>query len=170
MKYFVTVGGREMEVEVDGERVTVGGRTVTATLESIPGTPVRHLVLDGRSLALPVEGEGRGQWAITLHGERHGVEVVDERARHVRSLTASKERSGGGSALKAPMPGLVVRLQVAVGDRVAAGASVVVLEAMKMENQLKSPGAGVVAEIRVAAGQAVEKGQLLVVFAEPDPT
>ena len=170
MKYFVSIGRREVTVEVDGERVTVDGRAVAATLESIPGTPVRHLVLDGRSFALPVEREARGRWAVTVQGERHPVEVVDERSRHIRSLTASKERAGGGSTLKAPMPGLVVRLQVAVGDRVAAGASIVVLEAMKMENQLKAPTAGVVAEVRVVAGQAVEKGQTLVVFGEPDPT
>ena len=167
MKYFVTVGGRERIVEVDGERVIVDGRPVAATLHAVPGTPVRHLVIDGRSLALPVEAEGRGRWALTVHGERHAVEVVDERTRHIRSLTGAKERAAGGSTLKAPMPGLVVRLQVGVGDRVAAGTAVVVLEAMKMENQLKAPAAGVVSEIRVEAGQAVEKGQPLVVFAEP---
>ena len=167
MRYFVTVGGRERVVEVDGERVTVDGVAVAASLRAVPGAPIRHLVIDGRSVAVPVESEGRGRWALTVHGERHAVDVVDERSRHIRSLTGAKERAAGGSSLKAPMPGLVVRLQVAVGQRVTAGTAVVVLEAMKMENQLKAPAAGVVAEIRVEAGQAVEKGQLLVVFGEP---
>ena len=169
MKYVVTVAGREREVEVDGDRITVDGRSVAASLHAVPGTPIRHLVVDGRSLALPVEAEGKGRWALTVHGERHAAEVVDERTRHIRSLTGARERTAAGRSLKAPMPGLVVRVQVAVGEPVAAGTAVVVLEAMKMENQLKAPAAGVVAEIRVEPGQAVEKGQLLVVFGEPAP-
>jgi biotin carboxyl carrier protein len=60
------------------------------------------------------------------------------------------------------MPGLVVRVQVEAGQEVVAGAPLVVLEAMKMENQLKAPGPGRVSEVRVAAGQVVEKGQVLI--------
>ncbi|MBA3522410.1 MAG: acetyl-CoA carboxylase biotin carboxyl carrier protein subunit, partial [Gemmatimonadales bacterium] len=68
------------------------------------------------------------------------------------------------AALKAPMPGLVVRVQVAVGDPVAAGAGLVVLEAMKMENELRAGVAGVVRTVRVQPGEPVEKGQVLVEF------
>jgi pyruvate carboxylase subunit B len=67
------------------------------------------------------------------------------------------------------MPGLVVRIQVEAGDDVPAGAPVVVLEAMKMENQLKAAGPGRVAVVRVQPGQAVEKGQVLLEFAAPAP-
>ena len=161
MKFFVRVNGREIEVEVEGGEVSVGGRTMTAALEPVPGTPVRLLVLDGRSTALPVVQGGRGEWTLAPHGERYDVEVVDERTRHIRSLTGTAEKRGGPALLRAPMPGLVVRVQVDVGQRVMAGTPVVVLEAMKMENQLKAPSAAVVTAVHVSAGEAVEKGRVL---------
>ena len=68
------------------------------------------------------------------------------------------------------MPGLVVRVEVAVGQRVEPGAGLVVVEAMKMENELRAPRAGVVREVHVAAGQAVERGAPLVTLASPDQT
>ena len=167
MKYIVTVAGRELEVEVDGDRVTVEGRAQTATLRPIPGTPMRQLVLEGQPTVLAMRSGGRGQWSLGIRGERWEVEVVDERTRHIRSLTGGAERARGPVVLRAPMPGLVVRVAARVGDQVAAGAGLVVLEAMKMENELKAPAPGVVGAVRVEAGQAVEKGQVLVEFRSP---
>ena len=164
MKYFVTVNGREIEVEADGERITVAGRELTASLHAVAGTPLRHLVIDGRSTLLAVESLGGGQWAVAVRGERHELAVVDERTRYIRSLTGSGDRKRGPSVLKAPMPGLVVRVQVEVGQQVAAGDPVVVLEAMKMENQLKAPAPGVVGAVGVVQGEAVEKGRILLEF------
>ena len=89
------------------------------------------------------------------------LEVVDERTRHLRSLTAVARAATGG-VIRAPMPGLVARVLVEPGSPVAAGAGVLVLEAMKMENELRTTAAGVVAAIRVSAGETVEKGQVLV--------
>lgn len=162
MKYFVTVGGRETVVDVDGDRVTVAGRTVTASLEPLPGTPLAVVTMDGRPSTLPLEREGRGRWIVAVHGERHEIEVVDERTRHIRSLAGTAVAAPAGGVIRAPMPGLVVRIQVEVGQRVASGAPVAVLEAMKMENQLKAPSAGVVRSILVRPGEAVEKGRGLI--------
>jgi pyruvate carboxylase subunit B len=164
MKYIVTVLGRELEVDVDGEQVSVAGRTYTATLRRSPGTPMCHLLLGGRSVALAVESAGHGRWTVTRRGERCEVEVLDERTRHIRSLTGSGDRVRGPAALKAPMPGLVVRVQVEPGQAVAAGAGVIVLEAMKMENELRAAVPGKVRSVRVRPGEAVEKGQVLVEF------
>jgi biotin carboxyl carrier protein len=97
-------------------------------------------------------------------GERYEVEVVDERTRHIRSLTGSSDRGRGPGVLRAPMPGLVVRVQAQAGQAVSPGAGMVVLEAMKMENELRAASAGVVRAVRVAVGEAVEKGQVLVEF------
>ncbi|HXE58156.1 MAG TPA: biotin/lipoyl-containing protein [Gemmatimonadales bacterium] len=166
MKYFVQMGEREVVVEVDGDRVTAEGRSYVAHLGPIPGTPLRHLLLGERSVELPVEPAGRGRWAIGLGGERREVEVLDERARHIRNLTGGGPSRRGAGALRAPMPGLVVRVAVTEGQSVAAGAGVVVLEAMKMENELKTAGPGVVKAVRVKPGEAVEKGQVLVEFEE----
>ncbi|HET7426077.1 MAG TPA: biotin/lipoyl-containing protein [Gemmatimonadales bacterium] len=164
MKYVVTLLDRTVEVDVDGEHVTIDGTVVTASLGLMAGTPVRQLLFDGRAEALGIESLGAGRWALTRRGERTEVEVVDERTRHIRTLTGANDRPRGPAALKAPMPGLVVRIQVEAGQAVAAGAGVVVLEAMKMENELRAPTAGTVRTVRVAQGEAVEKGQVLVEF------
>jgi pyruvate carboxylase subunit B len=164
MKYIVTVAGREIEVEVDGERVTVAGRTVPATLGRVAGTPLRQLSLDGRPETLVMQPSGRGQWAVGMRGERWDVEVVDERTRHIRSLTGGADRQRGAGALRAPMPGLVVRVLVEPGQTVSRGGGVVVLEAMKMENELKAAADGTVKAVRIGTGEPVEKGQVLVEF------
>ena len=165
MKYFVAVGGREVVVELEGEHATVDGTPYTsAHLTALPGTPIRHLTLDGGSAVLAVEAAGRGQWAVGFQGERRELEVVDERTRHIRSLTGGGTKAGGPAVLKAPMPGMVMKVAVEEGQRVEAGAALVVLEAMKMENELRAPVAAVVKGVKVKAGQAVEKGQVLVEF------
>ena len=164
MKYVVLVEGQAIEVEVDGERITVAGQTHHATLGLIAGTPLRQLLLDGRPLTLSVEPLGRGRWALTQAGERSELEVLDQRTRHIRSLTGAGDRRRSADVLKAPMPGLVLRVHANPGDRVAAGAGVVVLEAMKMENELKAQASAVVKAVRVRPGEAVEKGQVLVEF------
>ena len=166
MKYFVGIAGREIEVEVDGDRVMVGGTARTAYLRTIPGTPSRQLLLDGRPSVLTLRSGGRGQWTLAVGGDRWDAEVVDERTRHIRSLTAGADKARGPATLRAPMPGLVVRVLVEVGQEVAGGAGVVVLEAMKMENELTAPAAGVVGAVRVRPGEPVEKGQVLVELQE----
>ena len=170
MKYFVSVAGRELEVEVEGDRVKVGGATHTVALRSLPGTPARQLLVDGRPTVLTLRSSGRGQWSLGLGGDRWEVEVMDERTRHIRSLTAGAGAARGPAALKAPMPGLVVRVLVEPGQEVAGGTGVVVLEAMKMENELKAPAAGVVGAVRVRPGEPVEKGQVLVELQERAPS
>ncbi|HTO72503.1 MAG TPA: biotin/lipoyl-containing protein [Gemmatimonadales bacterium] len=166
MKYFVTVDGREFVVEVDGDRVRADGQEFIAHLGSVPGTPLRHLLVGDRSVTLAIEG-GKGQWQVARHGNRREIDIVDERTRHIRTLTGESGVKRGIGALKAPMPGLVVRIPVSEGQKVAAGASLLVLEAMKMENELRASGEGTVKTIRVRAGQAVEKGEVLIEFADP---
>ncbi len=164
MRYLVTVRGRQVTVDVDGDRVTVDGVACTASLRPVPGTPLRHLTVDGRPRVLAVESLGKGGWGLVAMGERCEAEVLDERTRHIRSLAAAPDRPSAIGLLKAPMPGLVVRLEVEPGQMVAAGGGVLVLEAMKMENELRSPAGGRVKAVLVRPGQAVEKGQALVEF------
>ena len=163
MKYLVAVGGRTVEVQVDGDRVTVGDLVVGAVLTGAPGT-LRQLLVEGRSVTVAVDPAGRGRWILTRRGERWEAEVVDERTAHIRSLTGSGEVARGPGALRAPMPGLVVRVLVEAGQRVEKGAGLVVLEAMKMENELRSTAAGLVKAVQVQSGDTVEKGQSLVVL------
>ena len=164
MKYQVMVAGRIIEVQVEGERVVVDGREVHAELRRIPGTPLTHLFVDGASWTIPLTPAARGEWEAGVSGETWPVEVIDERTRHIRSLTGGGARAAGPAVLKAPMPGLVVRVLVEAGASVAAGAGLVVLEAMKMENELRAPAAVTVTAVHVRPGQTVEKGQPLAEF------
>jgi pyruvate carboxylase subunit B len=164
VKYLVSIGAREVEVEIDGERVIAGGREYAASLSAVPGTPLRQLLLDGRPTTMAMEDGGRGRWAVTLKGERWETEVIDERTRHIRSLAGGSSRPQGAGVLRAPMPGLVVRILVEPGQVLAAGAGVLVLEAMKMENELRTHAAARVRTVRVKPGEAVEKGQVLAEF------
>lgn len=164
MKYVVTVEGESIEVEVDGDRVTIGGQSYHATLQQVPGSRVRHFVLDNRPITLELEPLSSGRWALSVAGERMEVEVLDERTRQVRTLTGTRQARQSTEVLKAPMPGMVVRVEARAGENVSAGAGLVVLEAMKMENELKAAADGRVKMVRVSPGEAVEKGQVLIEF------
>ncbi len=164
MKYFVILNGRVREVAVTGNRVTLEGKEYRAELLTIGGTPLRLLVLDGATSALAMESAGRGAWVVLVGGERQEAEALDERSAHIRTLVGTGAPASGLTALKAPMPGLVVRVLAVPGQEVAKGASLVVLEAMKMENELKAAAPGVVDRVTVTPGQTVERGEVLVFF------
>jgi acetyl/propionyl-CoA carboxylase alpha subunit len=164
MRYFVTIADRTLEVDLAGSTPTVDGTPVDAEMIQVPGTSVRHLLADGLSHALlAFAGDRRGRWDLTIGGERLALDVVDERTRTIREMTGGAEAEQV-RALVAPMPGLVLRVEVEVGQAVKAGQGIVVVEAMKMENELKAPADGVVARIDVQPGQTVEKGATLIVL------
>lgn len=165
MKYTVSVGTREVVVDLDGDRVTVDGVPHAGHVAPLPGTPLWLLVLDGVPVELPAERTGAGTWQVTAQGERLEVRALDERARHIQSLLGTRGTQAQAGAVKAPMPGLVVRVLVSAGDTVSAGQGLLALEAMKMENEIRAPAAGVVGRVAVEPGQAVEKGQVLLELA-----
>ena len=161
MRYFVTIGDRTVEVDLNGATPLVDGTPVRAELLSIGGAGLRHLLVDGESVPLVARpGDRRGRWQLTVASQSLLAEVVDERTRAIREMTGGDPEPEARSVF-APMPGMVVKVEVAVGDRVKAGQGVVIVEAMKMENELKAPADGVVASIAVETGQTVEKGALL---------
>lgn len=154
-----------MEVDLSGPLPRVNGREIKARLDTIPGTPVRLLRMDQLSQALiATRGTSEGEWRITLNGRPIMATALDERTRAIRCLAGPSGETGKGKTVLAPMPGLVTRVLVEPGASVSAGEGVVVVEAMKMENELKSPAQGTVAQVLVQAGQTVEKGALLVVL------
>lgn len=164
MRYVVLVNGEEHEVTLSAEGVGYAGAAAHAHLEGArPGTPVRLLTLDGKvHSVLARRRAGKGQYTLWLDGYRYEVEALDERTRAIRALAVDREKAAGPAPLLAPMPGLVVRINVAVGDAVTPGQALVSIEAMKMENELRSKSAGTVKAILVGPGTAVEKGAVLV--------
>jgi biotin carboxyl carrier protein len=165
VKYLVTVNGQELEVVLDGPSVRVGDLDTDAHLSDVEGTPLSMVTIGDRvHRILARRGAGVGQYTIRLDGFRFEVEALDERTRAIRQLAGSAARSTGPTALAAPMPGLVVRVLVEPGQRVQLGQGVIVIEAMKMENELLASSAGVVRSVRVKPGSPVEKGAVLVEF------
>jgi pyruvate carboxylase subunit B len=164
MRYFVTLGSRTLEVELGPEGITLDGERIAADLVEMDGTEVRSLLMGGRSHRVLAAREGRGEWSLHLSGRHYAARVVDERTRSIEELTGSGEGAVGPKALKAPMPGLVVKVEVEEGDVVSTGQGLVIVEAMKMENELRSGGEALVRNVLIAPGETVEKDQVLMEF------
>lgn len=160
MRYHVEVGGEDFEVERLEAGLRVRGAVREAELTRLGETEF-HLVLDGaghRVFARRTEGG----WRLTVRGRTFDVGVEDERARAIRLLADAGGGDTGPREICAPMPGLIVRVLVAPGERVVAGDGVVVIEAMKMENELRAGDAGIVGDVAVRTGDVVDREQVLV--------
>lgn len=162
MKYFVRIGSRDQELTVDGDSVVLDGRVVAARVQQIPGSPLQLVTIDGAVHRLIARRLERGVYELSMDGHRFTVEALDERARVIRGLAGAAQKTAGPAHLNAPMPGLIVRVNVRDGDPVRAGQGLVVMEAMKMENELRAAAAGTVKRVVAAPGSAVEKGALLI--------
>ena len=163
MKYIVSVNGDRHVVERDGAGVDLGDGETTASIESVGDTPVRLVTIGTEVHRVVVRRRtAKGIYQLWLDGHVYDVEALDERARAIRDLSAATAGPAGPAPLLAPMPGLIVRISVAEGDVVQAGQGLIVMEAMKMENELRATGAGTVKRIAIAAGMAVEKGAVLI--------
>jgi len=143
-----------LAIRVDGQLVDVDAR--------LDGSGSGSLLLDGVSHVVDQDG-GRGETTVVVDGEAFCAQIEGAGGR--RRGESTDGHPGGGQRLLAPMPGKVVALLVAVGQSVERGAGLVVLEAMKMENEFRATGRGTVTEIHVRPGQAVNAGDLLVVIA-----
>jgi 3-methylcrotonyl-CoA carboxylase alpha subunit len=158
MKFIAREGERELEVEVvrhgAGYRVRIGDRWLEADFINV-GRYVRSLRLeDGTQFSLVHHREGTTH-EISLNGATVYVDMIDPVAAKRRRR---EDEMGSSGTIKALMPGRVVRLLVAKGDAVRKGAGLLILEAMKMENEIQAPADGTVDEIFVTAGQTVEAG------------
>ncbi|MCU1249475.1 MAG: biotin/lipoyl attachment domain protein [Edaphobacter sp.] len=174
MTVWLVIGGKKQRVELGG---TLGGGAVGGVMEG-----AGECLVDGRAMSVDVrllepgvmsllitssEGEGR-QYRCVLDGDgvviggrRYGFEVEDPRS--LQGRRGAGAGTDGPRPVKAPMPGRVVRLLVEAGESVDEGQGVVVIEAMKMQNELKSPKGGRVVRVGVAVGDTVGSGDVLVV-------
>ncbi len=161
MKYVTTIDGKEFVIEVVDERhVRVGDRLLPVDFKSVSGQPVYSLIVDGKSYESFVY-QGDEDWQVLLRGRQFQVKVEDEREKRLKAEAGGGVVEGGEFHLKAPMPGLVVAIPVNEGDEVKKGEVLVILESMKMQNELKSPRDGTISHIKVKAGESVEQKQVL---------
>jgi biotin carboxyl carrier protein len=167
MQYEFEIGGRRRQVAVtrtgDGFAVTVDGRTRHVDVARI-GAHTLSLILDNVSPADATIAADRARGRFTVHVAGIAVPVMlNGRRRYSRTDDAAGAELGP-QRLSAPMPGKVVRVPVAIGDVVRARQPVMVVEAMKMENELRASRDGTVAEIHVREGMSVDAGALLIVI------
>jgi biotin carboxyl carrier protein len=163
VKYYVRVGSSEIELSIDGDEVQIEGGVARARLADVEGTPVRMLTVGDEVHRIVVRPAGsRGRYTIWVDGFRHEVEALDERMRAIRELAGATAAASGPEPLVAPMPGMIVRVNVEVGARVHPGQGLVVMEAMKMENELRAQAEATVKAVHAQPGAAVEKGALLI--------
>jgi biotin carboxyl carrier protein len=166
MKYVATFNDDSQMVEVAGAdgryRVTVGDE-VWEVDARLTAQGIYSLLIDGVSYVAAV-ADRDGVCVVEVAGEWYGI-TVEEQTRHIIRTRGGAASGPGSRTLTAPLPGKISRVAVGPGDAVRAGDTLLVIEAMKMENEFKAAGAGTVAEVRVAAGQAVNAGDVLIVMA-----
>lgn len=162
MRYLAEVSGDELSIEVEEQdgrvRVTVAGRDYDLQAAS-PEAGVFLLFMGDRVYEARVSEAGPGWLNVKVDGHSFRIRLIDRKQRS----PAANHPDDGQQLLAAPMPGKVVRILLRPGDDVAAGQGVVVVEAMKMQNEVKSNKSGKVVDIRVAEGDTVTSDQVLAV-------
>ena len=160
MKYITTISGKEYTIEIiDEKHIKINDQILAVDFESVNGQPVYSLIIDGKSHEGYVYPDEDG-WQVLLRGRLYQATVEDEREKRLRTAGGAVSE-GGEFHLKAPMPGMVVSIPVAEGDLVKKGQVLIILESMKMQNELKSPQDGTIHRIRVKPGETVEQRQAM---------
>jgi pyruvate carboxylase subunit B len=170
MKYLVSVGERQLEVEVNtlGQAeatVRIAGKAKKVELKRVGQNYV--LLLEGRAIDLGISGR-EGHYYVQRSGQEYEVRV--ERAllqKYKQFLRAAQGGISGAATILAPMPGLILKVEAEVGQHVKAGEKLLIIDAMKMENEIRAPSEGIVEKINVQEKQQVEKGHLLCTIRKP---
>jgi biotin carboxyl carrier protein len=166
MKYITTVNDKEYVIEIDHEnQITVNGTPYAVDFQQLPQGGTLSLLIDNRSLEAIVD-ERDDAWDVLIRGELYSVQVQDERAYRLAQARGTLVAESGTVAIKSPMPGLILDVLVVEGDPVEKGDKVVILESMKMENELRASREGVVTRVHVEKGDSVDKDQELVIIGD----
>ncbi len=163
MGYIARIGGEEVPVSItkegDCHRIMVGNKEFLVDAFWTQNDLI-SLIIDGRSFQVDIHS-AKDNFGVLLEGEHFEFELFDER----KALLKSSAGLGteGAQEITTAMPGKIVKVLVSEGDEVSEGDGLIIVEAMKMENEMKSPKAGVVRKVGVGEGDAVEAGSLLVI-------
>ncbi len=162
MKYFAKVNGRDHEVELVERlgrlELTIDGQPFDMSYEEVDDLGQVIVLRDGKSYGLSMEGD-EGHVHVTLAGHFYDITLEDERERAAHA--ADRASSKGGGMVTSVMPGVVVEVLVKSGATVEKGQPLLILSAMKMQNEIAAPSDGVVKDVLVSAGQAVAAGAKL---------
>jgi biotin carboxyl carrier protein len=170
MIYYIKFDGQEVKIEIvtDAEGHSIvkmpDGRELLADLKSADGHKHFSLMVDHKSHEIYFSGRNGDEFNLVLDGKPFQVEVETERQHRFKSLASSSKVDTGEVNIKSPMPGLVTIISVQPGDHVEQGQRLLVLEAMKMENEIRAPRAGIIKDIGVKQGQTVEQNKVLMIL------
>jgi len=166
MKYITTLNDQQYTIEIDhDDQITVNGESYDVNFQQLSEGGILSLLLNNHSLEAIVE-ERDGAWEVLIRGELYTVQVQDERAYRLAKARGVTAEVTGEAAIKSPMPGLIIAVPVEEGQLVSKGDQIIILESMKMENELRSPRDGVVKHLYVKPGESVEKNQPLATIGE----
>jgi biotin carboxyl carrier protein len=161
MKYITTIAEQQFLIEIlDEENILVDDQPYEVDFESVSNQPVYSLLINGQSYEAYVYPNEEG-WQVLLHGRLYPAVVIDEREKRLLESAGGRVVEQGEYHLKAPMPGLIVAVPVNEGQKVEKGEVLVVLESMKMQNELRAPRDGSITRIRIKNGDSVEQKQTL---------
>jgi len=164
MKYIAEIDGMEFPVEIiDDHHIRFGNEIIEVDLAAVSGQSLYSLLMDGESYEGYIYPD-EDFWQVLLLGQFFSVRVLDEREKRLR-IPQQGPTPSTEFTLKAPMPGLVVAVMVAEGQLVEKGQILLILESMKMQNELRSPRPGTVTRMRVRTGESVEQKQVLLTVA-----
>ncbi len=165
MKYVTVIEDQSYEIEIDNDgAILVDGELRDVDFLNLGGS-LYSIITENKSLEAVIDDDD-GKIAVMMGGQLFETQVLDERAMLLVQRRGGLKITSG--EVNAPMPGLIVMVTVELGQNVEQGDTVVILESMKMQNELKSPVAGLVKAIQVETGQAVDKGDMLVEIGAPD--
>jgi biotin carboxyl carrier protein len=161
MKYIAEVDGLEFPIEIlDDHHVCFGQEILEVDLAAVSGQPLYSLIVNGESFEAYVYPDERS-WQVLLLGRSYSVTIEDEREKRLRTSEVGFVSPGREFILKSPMPGLAVAVNISEGQQVEKGQILIILESMKMQNELRAPQAGKVARLRIKAGDSVQQKQIL---------
>ncbi len=164
MKYQAQVGDTTYEIIIEDDGVIlVDGEPVRADLLQVGPLGLYSLLIDNQSSEIVVDEASFG-YHVMLGGRLFDVKVADERQLRLANRDGSLAAPSGEFSIKAPIPGLVVRVLVQEGNEIEADQPLMILEAMKMENEIRAPREGVVKHVRVKAGESIEQGAELIII------
>lgn len=167
MKYYAKADDKDFEIEIGDGEILVNGERYKIDFQELPEAGMVSLIINHRSLEAVVEEREESVSSVLIRGELYEVQVQDERAYRLAQARGTMKAITGDAVIKSPMPGIIIAVPVQVGDVVQKEDKVVILESMKMENELRSPISGVVTKVNVTPGASVEKNQALVVISPP---
>ena len=162
MKYITTLNGQKYEIEIQRDgKLLVNGSERSVDFRQVGDSSLFSIVTQDRSHEVVIE-ERDDEYEVLMEGRLFTANVMDERAQLLASRRVGVTVDSGEISIKCPMPGMIVAIIVSEGQEIKAGQTLVILESMKMQNELKAPRDGVVQRIHIEAGNSVEQGKVLV--------